>query len=127
MSLPNFVPPFATTTNCTFKVKNNVVSGGTNSRGNPVISFTETNVLGYAVRETNPQIITTIGASPEETPIKVWIQGAIPANFASFSNVGCELTLGGKTLTGIFRPVSLGHPFVPMESLQFIVGAFKGA
>lgn len=113
--------------NCTFKVKNNSSTGATNSLGNPVVSFTETDVKGWAVRESNPQLLTTIGASPEEMPIKVWLQNpdSLPANFASFQNVKCELTLAGATQAGIFRPVPMGHPLVPSD-FQFVIGAFKG-
>ena len=135
MPLPNLVPSFAPRNpdgsfkyNCTFKVKNNAATGATNALGNPVVTFTETEVNGWAIRETNPQLLQTIGASVEEMPLKVWIQdpATLPANFASFNNVSCELTLAGITQTGIFRPVPMGHPFVP-DNLQFVIGAFKGA
>lgn len=134
MLLPNLIPPFAPKNsdgtykyNCTFSVKVNATTGATNSLGNPTITFTETNINGWAVRESNPQLLTTIGASPEEMPIKVWIQdpATLPDDFASFQNVKCELTLSGATQAGIFRPVPMGHPFVP-DNFQFVIGAFKG-
>ena len=134
MLLPNLIPPFAPKNsdgtykyNCVFKVKVNATTGATNSLGNPVVIFTETSINGWAVRESNPQLLTTIGASPEEMPIKVWIQdpATLPDDFASFQNVKCELTLSGATQTGIFRPVPMGHPFVP-DNFQFVIGAFKG-
>ena len=134
MILPNLIPPFAPKNsdgtykyNCVFKVKVNATTGATNSLGNPTITFTETSINGWAVRESNPQLLTTIGASPEEMPIKVWIQdpATLPDDFASFQNVKCELTLSGATQTGIFRPVPMGHPFVP-DNFQFVIGAFKG-
>ena len=113
--------------NCTFKVKNQVSTGATNALGNPVIDFDETEIKGWAVRESNPQLLITIGASPEEMPLKVWLQDPVglPANFASFQNVKCELIFSGITQTGIFRPVNMGHPFVPSD-FQFVIGAFKG-
>ena len=134
MLLPNLIPPFAPKNadgsfkyNCVFKVKVNATTGATNSLGNPTITFTETSINGWAVRESNPQLLTTIGASPEEMPIKVWIQdpATLPSDFASFQNVKCELTLSGATQAGIFRPVPMGHPFVP-DNFQFVIGAFKG-
>lgn len=126
-TLPNLAPPLSMQgdLNCTFKVKTNTTTGATNALGNPVVSFTETSVQGWAVRESNPQIVATIGAALEEMPIKVWIQdpASLPSDFASFQNVKCELTLSGITQSGIFRPVNMGHPFpVP----QFVIGAFKG-
>ena len=134
MLLPNLIPPFAPKNsdgtykyNCVFKVKVNATTGATNSLGNPVVIFTETSINGWAVRESNPQLLTTIGASPEEMPIKVWIQdpATLPDDFASFQNVKCELTLSGATQTGIFRPVPIRHPFVP-DNFQLVIGAFKG-
>ncbi len=134
MQLPNLIPPFAPKNsdgsykyNCVFKVKNNASTGATNALGNPIIDFDETEIEGWAVRESNPQLLQTIGASIEEIPLKIWIQDpkCLPANFASFNNVKCELTLSGITQKGIFRPVPMGHPFVP-DNFQFVIGAFKG-
>jgi hypothetical protein len=134
MPLPSLIPPFAPKNpdgsyqyNCTFKVKNNVSTGATNALGNPVIDFDETEVSGWAVREMDTKLLQTIGASVEEVPIKVWIQNpkCLPANFAAFNNVKCELTLSGILQRGIFRPVPMGHPFIPAD-FQFVIGAFKG-
>jgi hypothetical protein len=133
MPLPNLIPPFAPKNNdgspiynCTFWVRNSVSTGTTNALGNPVFDSDMTAIEGWSVRETNPQLLETIGASVEETPIKIWIQDpkCLPANFASFNNVRCELDLGGKRV-GLFRPVPMAHPFVP-SNFQFVIGAFKG-
>ena len=128
MKLPNLALPFANVPlNCKFKIKSNQSTGALNSLGNPVINFTEIEVSGWAIRETNPSLIATIGASPQEVPIKVWIQNPriLPPNFASFNNVKCEVTFAGVKQIGVFRPISGGHPFIPAD-LQFVVGAFKG-
>ena len=127
MILPNLLPPLSMrgVPNCTFFVKQNYSTGVTNALGNRVIDSAELEVSGYAIRESNPQLLNTIGASVDEVPIKVWIQQVTPVNFAAFNNIRCELTLGGVKQSGIFRPVPLGHPFVP-SSLQFMIGAFKG-
>jgi len=133
MELPNLIPPFAPRNydgsyqfNCTFWVRNSVDTGATNALGNSVLDSNTTEVQGWAVRETNPRLLETISASVEETPIKIWIQdpSSLPANFASFNNVRCELDLGGNRV-GLLRPVPLAHPFVPAD-FQFIIGAFKG-
>ena len=127
MPLPNLLPPLSMrgVPNCKFYIKINASTATTNALGNRVISSTEQEVIGYAIPERNPQLLNTIAASVEEVPIKVWIQQVTPANFAAFDNIRCELTLGGKKQIGIFRPIPLGHPFVP-ASLQFMIGAFKG-
>ena len=127
MKLPNLLPPVSMrgAPNCAFFVKQNHSTIAVNALGNRVVDSTELQVIGYAIRESSPQLLNTIAASVEEVPIKVWIQGEMPINFASFSNVRCEITLNGIKQSGIFRPVPLGHPFVP-SSLQFIIGAFKG-
>jgi hypothetical protein len=80
-------------------------------------------IEGWAVYETDRQLLATIGASVEETPLKIWLEPkCLPANFASFNNVRCELDLGGKRV-GILRPVPMAHAFlVP----NIIIGAFKG-
>ena len=131
MQLPNLIPPFAPKNsggsykyNCKFWVRNSVSTGTTNAKGNPVIDSDTTIVEGWAVQETSPRLLETIGASVEETPLKIWIQDpkCLPANFASFNNVRCELDLGGKRV-GILRPVPMAHAFlVP----NIVIGAFKG-
>ena len=114
--------------NCKIKVKNNVSTGAVNALGNPILDFDDTEVEGWAVRETNPQSLVTIGASVEEIPLKIWIQNpkCLPANFAAFNNVYCEVTFSGIKQIGVLRPIHLAHPFIP-TNFQFIIGAFKGA
>ena len=131
MQLPNLIPPFAPKNtdgsyqfNCTFWVRNSVDTGTVNALGNPVIDSDTTPLMGWAIYETDRQLLATIGASVEESAIKFWLPPpkCIPANFASFVNVRCELDLGGKRI-GLFRPVRMAHAFdVP----NIIIGAFKG-
>lgn len=124
-SLPNLAPPFAPNAdlNCVFKIKNSVSTGTTNALGNPIIDYDETTVSGWAVREADPKLVATIGASAEEMPIKVWVRSpdTLPSNFATFKNVECEL----DNLVGYFRPVKMIHPLVP-ANFAFVIGAFKG-
>lgn len=133
MLLPNLTPPFAPKNpdgsyqfNCTFWVRNSVDTGTYNDKGNPVLDSDTIPVQGWAVRESNPQLLETISASVEETPIKIWIQDptCLPVNFVSFNNVRCELDLGGLRV-GLLRPVPMAHPFVP-HNFRFVIGAFKG-
>ena len=137
MQLPNLIPPIAPKNtdgsyqfNCTFWVRNSVNTGATNALGNPVLDSDTIAVQGWAVIETDRQMVRriteTVGASVEEIPIKIWLTDptCLPSNFASFNNVRCELDLGGKRI-GILRPVPLAHPFVP-ANFQFVIGAFKG-
>jgi len=133
-SIPNLIPPFAPRDtdgtykyNCTFTVRNSVSTGTTNALGNPIIDSDTTEIKGWAIRETNQQLLAIIGASLEEMPLKVWLQDpdTLPANFASFNNVGCEVTFAGVTQKGLFRPVPMAHPFIPHD-FQFVIGAFKG-
>ncbi len=131
MNLPNLAPPFAPKNsdgsyllNCTFYVRNNVSTGATNSLGNPIIDSDTTKVEGWAIYETDRRLLATIGASVEESAIRFWLPPpkVIPANFASFINVECDLDLGDKR-SGIFRPVRMSHAF-PVPNI--IIGAFKG-
>jgi hypothetical protein len=133
MQLPNLIPPFAPKNsdgsyqyNCTFWVRNSVSTGTTNALGNPIIDSDTTEITGWAIYETDRQLLATIGASVEESSIRFWLPPpqSLPANFTSFNNVRCELDLGGKTI-GLFRPVPMAHPFIPHD-FQFVIGAFKG-
>lgn len=127
--IPNLAPPNAANLpcNCKIKVRNNVSTGAINALGNPILDFDQTEVQGWAIRESDPRLLVTIGASVEEIPLKIWIQDpkCLPANFAAFNNIYCEVTFAGIKQIGVLRPIHLGHPFIP-ANFQFIVGAFKG-
>lgn len=124
-SLPDLSPPFAANAplNCTFKIKNSVSTGATNAKGNPVIDSDDTLISGWAVAIKDSKLMAMIGASPEETVIKVWVRNpdTLPPNFATLKNVECEF----DNLVGQFRPTQMTHPFVP-ANFCFVVGAFKG-
>lgn len=123
--IPDLSPPFATNAplNCTFKIKNSVSTGATNAKGNPIIDSDDTLISGWAVATKDSKLTAMIGASPEETVIKVWVRNpdTLPSNFATLKNVECEF----DNLVGQFRPAPHTHPFVPSD-FCFVIGAFKG-
>ena len=131
MPLPNFLPDWIApaTANCTIYVKQLASNGTFNSLNNLNLTSTTHQVKGYAVAETNPQLVELIGAAPEEMAIRVWLSDptVIPAYFQAQKVYECQVILGNITRNGLLTVVPIGHPFVPNSaSLGFVLGRFKG-
>ena len=130
MALPNFYPSWIIPNipNCTVFVKQYASTGTLNAQGNLAVTNTTHEVKGYAVAETNPQLVNLIGASPEEMALRIWLKmpQEIPAYLQSQKVYNCTVELGGITRSGLFTVVPIGHPFVPKDAgLGFVLGRFK--
>jgi len=123
--MPKFTPPAHSVINCTLTVKIPVSTGETNALGNLNLTNTTEAVTGFAARITDPKTLEILGASPEDTMIRLWVQSdRTEANWRNFQSITCTVNLGGNNQVGLFTPIILGHPMVDRAELDIVMGKF---
>ena len=125
--MPKFTPPAHSIINCTLTVKIPASTGATNALGNLSLTNATETVTGFASRIDNPKTLEILGASPEDTMIRLWVQSdRTETNWRNFQSIPCTVNLGGNNQSGLFTPIILGHPMVPVADLDIVMGRFVG-
>jgi len=123
--MPKFTPPAHSVINCTLTVKIPASTGATNALGNLSLTNTTETVTGFASRIDNPKTLEILGASPEDTMIRIWVQSErTEANWRNFQSITCAVNLGCSNQVRLFTPILLGHPMVPVADLDIVMGRF---
>ena len=123
--MPKFTPPAHSVINCTLTVKVSTATGETNALVNLTLTHTIQTVTGFASRITDPKTLEILGASPEDTMIRLWVQSArTETNWRNFQSIPCTVNLGSNNQSGLFTPIVLGHPMVDRAELDVVMGRF---